>query len=415
MGKRLPAVALGAIGAGACAIAAFTTKIGNDYPGPPAQGSDFAGPPIAALAGGHVQRFFDSQPMMGPVTLILRAPVVALVRAFGGSQLSQYQLGCLVCLGLVAVMALAFLRPVLRERHTFALCGLALALVLAGPLTLKALEWGHPEELVGAALCVAALVLASRGRPLAAGVTLGLAIATKQWALLAFLPALFVAPRGRTTIAAATVGTAAALLLPMLLGNPHLFVYQNVHAGMVTGPGRFVIVTVTNVFLPYSRVIGEADNSTRTVLIHGIPTWVGQLSHPAVFAIAAALPLSLWTQRRQWSLEDGLLVLAVLFLVRCLLDPLTISYHHVPLFVTIVAYEVVRRRTVPVVALISAAWTFGLIEWVDAGTQPVLFNRLYLVWALGLLFYLGLEIRASWRRPAESDAAVVPPGAALAA
>ena len=74
--------------------------------------------------------------------------------------------------------------------------GVALGLCVANPLTLRALEIGHPEELLGAVLCVAAVLLAARDRPLWAGLLLGLAIANKQWALLAVGPVLLALPDG---------------------------------------------------------------------------------------------------------------------------------------------------------------------------------------------------------------------------
>ena len=53
---------------------------------------------------------------------------------------------------------------------------------------------GHPEELLGAALCAGA-VLAAAARPLElAGVLLGLAVANKAWALLAVGPVLLALP-----------------------------------------------------------------------------------------------------------------------------------------------------------------------------------------------------------------------------
>src|SRR2546421_338648 len=57
-------------------------------------------------------------------------------------------------------------------------------LCVVNPVTFKALWWGHPEEVLGAALCVGAVLAAGRGRTGTGGLLLGLAIATKQWALL---------------------------------------------------------------------------------------------------------------------------------------------------------------------------------------------------------------------------------------
>ena len=57
-------------------------------------------------------------------------------------------------------------------------------LAILTPASRAAVESGHPEEMLAAALCVIALLVSDR-RPLWAGVALGLALATKQWAVLA--------------------------------------------------------------------------------------------------------------------------------------------------------------------------------------------------------------------------------------
>ena len=89
----------------ASSYAAFSAPVGADYPGPACKGCDFAGPPINALASGHLTRFFETQPFMGPFTLLLRAPVVAVARLAGGGELSQYRLGALICLLLAAALS----------------------------------------------------------------------------------------------------------------------------------------------------------------------------------------------------------------------------------------------------------------------------------------------------------------------
>src|SRR5207302_1694865 len=92
------------------------------------------------------------------------------------------------------------------------------------PLTLPALELGHPEELLGACLLIAAVLLAgeegSRSRPLLAGAALGLAIANKQWALLAAGPVLLATPPAlRLRCGAAAAAVAAAVLVPLLFAS----------------------------------------------------------------------------------------------------------------------------------------------------------------------------------------------------
>ena len=100
------------------------------------------------------------------------------------------------------------------------------ALCLVNPLTWEAIRLGHPEELLGGALCVGAVLAALRGRTLPAAVLLGLALATKQWAVIAVLPVLAAAPgaarapvRGRDRHRAAPHGPARARQPCELLGS----------------------------------------------------------------------------------------------------------------------------------------------------------------------------------------------------
>ena len=91
-------------------------------------------------------------------------------------------------------------------------------LVVVNPITLSAVHSGHPEEVLGGALAVLAVVCAARGRSLLAAVALGLAIGTKQWTLLAVLPVLFAAPattRRNIAVVAGTIGIVLALAAPL--------------------------------------------------------------------------------------------------------------------------------------------------------------------------------------------------------
>src|SRR5206468_12332940 len=117
-------------------------------------------------------------------------------------------------LGLLALCAwlLREMRRAGRSEAERAMVGVAL---LLSPLAVRALHWGHPEELLGAALCVGAVIAAARGRWILAGIMLGCAIATKQWAALAVLPALIATPAPvRVRLVSATAVVALAFTVP---------------------------------------------------------------------------------------------------------------------------------------------------------------------------------------------------------
>src|SRR6202035_2924123 len=85
------------------------------------------------------------------------------------------------------------------------------------PVTLYALQDGHPEELLGAVLCVAAVLAAQRRHAGWAGLLLRLALLNQEWALLAIAPVLVALPayRWRTLALAGTI--AVGFYLPLLL------------------------------------------------------------------------------------------------------------------------------------------------------------------------------------------------------
>lgn len=382
--------ALAVLAVATSSYAAFSSPVGADYPGPACKGCDFAGPPIDALASGHLTRFFETQPFMGPFTLLLRAPVVAVARLAGGGELSQYRLGALICLLLAAALSGLLLAGMPPRRWQWLLRALLLALILAGPLTLKALWWGHPEELVGGLLCACAVLLASRGKPLLAGLALGLAIATKQWALLAILPVLVMCERHRLRLLAVAAGVAALLIVPMLIGDPGLFLSQNLQAGLALSGAKTAGVTPTNIWFAYGKevatVIGSGGGTG-----YGIPAALSAITHPLALATGLALPLLFWRRFPRPTAADALMLLALVFLMRCLLDPLTVSYHHVPFFIAIAASEGLRRRGLPVVTVVSAAALWAIAHWVAPTQDAVLLNGTYLAWALPVVGYLAFR------------------------
>jgi hypothetical protein len=77
--------------------------------------------------------------------------------------------------------------------------------------------------------------------------------------------------------------------------------------------------------------------------------------------------------------------------MRCLLDPLTVSYHHAPFFVAIAASEGLRRRGLPVVTVVSAAALWAIAHWVAPTQDAALLNATYLAWALPVAGYLALR------------------------
>jgi len=131
-----------------------------------------AGPALQALAAGHLSAFLHLAPAYGG-SLLERAPFALLPGLWGGGALAVYRMVALPCLLASAVLGVWLVARMRSEGRSRLARAVALGVCVANPITLRALEVGHPEELLGGSLCVIAVLLAGRGRALAAGVVLG--------------------------------------------------------------------------------------------------------------------------------------------------------------------------------------------------------------------------------------------------
>jgi hypothetical protein len=376
-------IVLACLLAALAATIALTAPLGGDYPGPTCPTCDYAGPPIDALVHGHLPLFFHTQPVMGSFSLLLRAPFVALSHVGHHGLRWEYRLGSLACLLGVALLAWLLISAMARRGRSLLSQGLIAALLLASPLTFMALSWGHPEELLAGALCVIAILLVTRRQPVLGGVALGLALATKPWAWLAVLPVLLVATGSRRRVLISALIGGGLLTLPMFLGDPARFLHLTRAFG-VAGSG----VTPTNIWWPYAHLAGIQITPHGSMDAYAVPGWMGAIAHPLVAIIGVALPLWIWKGRRTLDAADALNLMAAVLLVRCVLDPLTYSYHNVPTLLAVISAEAVSRRRVPYVSLVSTAALWAITKLVAPAGNPDLLNRTYLLWALATLVYL---------------------------
>ncbi|HTB49931.1 MAG TPA: glycosyltransferase 87 family protein, partial [Solirubrobacteraceae bacterium] len=176
-----------------------------------------ARPAFDALAAGHVLEFLRLAPVYGG-SLLERAPFALLPSLWGGGELAVYRMVALPCLLAAAALGVWLVARMRAEGRSRLCRAVVLGLCVASPLTLQALEIGHPEELLGACMCVAAVLLANRNRMVPAALILGLAIANKEWALLAIGPVLLALPAKRRLLCLSIAGAvAAAVLAPLVL------------------------------------------------------------------------------------------------------------------------------------------------------------------------------------------------------
>jgi hypothetical protein len=358
---------------------------------------------IDALADGRVGRFFAAQPPTGPLSLLARAPAVALVRARGGTVVDEYRAGALVCMLALVAFGTA-LALVLKGR------GAPMYLVLIGaaacvitPVTGSVLFWGHPEDFVGGALAVGAVILALSGWPAAAGVALGLGVATKLWVLFVAIPVLAAMPRRvRVRAALLSMAAAAALIVPMAVGNPDAFWRANTQLSKDgSQPGALSQASAW-------WVVGHDAEFTQIETTAGVPHlvrhegWVlprglARLALPGLAAICLGLGLLWWLRTRDQDrrVATALALAALVLLVRSPLDPANHSYTHLPFFLALVSWETVSRRRLPVVTAL-AMLGLQLLRSGPGTLGDGLFNAVYLTGVGALAGYLCIAVFGGW-------------------
>jgi hypothetical protein len=370
------------------------------------------GAAFRALIAGDVGGYLSQLPAYGG-SLVLRAPFASAAAALGGGELAVYRAVSIPCVLALVVLAMMLLRRMDGRGRSTGARALVLGLCVANPVTLRALEIGHPEELLCAVFAIAAVLVAIDGRTVPAAVLLGLAIASKSWAVLAIGPVLLALP-GRRVLALALAGvTTIAVLSPILLAGSH--------DALVTGATQ----TGSVIFVPWQAFwfLGEAGH----VVIGGNglpkpagyrvpPEWLSPLTHPMIAFLV--VPLSLAWARVHRALprfggEQILLLLALLFLLRCVLDPWNVVYYELPFLLALLAWEgLCRPERPPVLALAMTAVVWVTFERAPDWLSPDMQCVLLLAWAVPLAAHLARQ--AFWP-PAPAERAPAPAVGAPAA
>lgn len=359
-----------------------------------------ARPAIDALVQGHLTTFFALAPVYGG-SLLERAPFALAPSLWGGGDLAIYRTMALPCL--LAAIALGLW--LLARTRALGLDRLAqlvvLGLCVANPLTLAALELGHPDELFGGVLCVAAVLLAFSSRPAWAGLALGLAFANKQWAILAVGPVLLALPARRALCLSVAGAVSVAFLAPFALFGSSAFV-AGVKGAASPGSTIFQPWQLWWFFGHHGHVVrgtfGAIKPSYRTA-----PGWTATISHPLIVGLALPLTLGVWVRWRRAlgqakasvnRLPDTLLLLALLLLLRCVLDTWDIVYYPLPFVLALGAWETLGPRRVPVLALTSAVVVWAGWRWLPSYTSADFQAAFFLAWTVPLAAGLALALYA---------------------
>ncbi|HEX4435617.1 MAG TPA: hypothetical protein VH061_02370 [Solirubrobacteraceae bacterium] len=375
-------------------------------------------PAAEALARLHIGEFLRVAPIYGG-SLIERAPFALLPSLWHGGSLAVYRMLALPCLlagAALGVLLVSRMRAAGRPRLAR---GIVLGVCVANPVTLIALELGHPEELLGAVLCIVAVLLASVASPsrrqaLLAGALLGLAIANKQWAVLAAAPVLLALPGNRRAICAASAFVVALVLIaPLLLGS----------SGGYAAGAKGAVAPGSTIFQPWQiwwffGAHGHAVHGLLTGVKPGYragPAWAGTISHPLILLAGALIAVALWWHWRgtRLPLREALLALAVTLLARSLLDTWDTFYYLLPALLALAAWESESSsRQPPVIALALSLVLWGQSQWLGGSASPDLQSAIFISSMLPLTVALGvLLFRSPGSRRSRSSAAEVIPGA----
>jgi len=382
------AIAFAAVGVWAMS---FLTLYGfgwNDY-------ATEVAPAYAALTSGHLLTFLQLSPGYGG-SLELRAPFALLPGLWGGGAVAVYQavsVPALVAAALLGVWLVARMRDIGAGRIARAT---ALGLCVVNPVTLYALQDGHAEELLGAVACVAAVLAAQRGHAGWSGILLGLAIANKQWALLAIGPVLLALPAHRVRAAVIAGVLAACFYLPLWLAS---------HVGGGSGsPGALTVAGGGAIFQPWQLwwFLGSHSQTVRDsfgavkIGYRTPPAWIQSIDHPLIVALAVPVTAFAVLRRR----TDAMLLLAFLLAIRFAFDTWDTVYYPLPFIFALLAWESLDRRRPPVLALTASVVVWLVFIVVPEHVSPDEQAAVFLLAAVPALLALAIALFApgAWSR-----------------
>ena len=366
-----------------------------------------AGPPIDDLAHLRIHEALSHTVAMGPLSLFFRAPFAALGQLVGTGgkanyYLDDYRFGTFACLVVGGLFGIALARYAEKLGRGPLVCGAAVVLSIVNPVTLRAVHFGHPEEVFGAALLAGAMLAAVARRPWLAAALVALAVANKQWGLIG-LPAVLVVlwasvgwQRLRTA-ALILVGIGALLAIPVLVADAQGVYDMTKRMADIRG----TYVFPANIWYSIAPELPPLKAAHSMLGLRDIPDWLGLIARPLIILMGIVVPLAFAKRVRQDVLHRAFPLLALVMLLRCALDPADNGYYHVPFLLALIAADAIDGRfwaTAIACVLLQAPTTLHM--------SALDLSRFYVVWAPLFAVYLGFRTygfeasaaRASFRR-----------------
>ena len=340
-----------------------------------------AAPAFGALAHGDLSGFVSAVPSYGG-SFVLRAPFALLAGLMGAGENGVFVAVALP--GLIGVVVLVTRLAATARGRGWPVWGCVglIGAIVAGQSTVNSLSFGHAEELLVSALAIGAVLAARSGREWTAGVLLGLAVAGKQSAVVAAPVVLIAFPRLPWRAALAAALSSGAVLAPLALAARGF-----AHAGALSATDLGGIFKPAQVWW----FLGHHDVVPGHPGFRIGPSWLDGVVRPLLVASAAACAL-VW--RRLPRRADLLGLLALVFLLRCVLDPWNNVYYHAPFLLALAAWEAHCARRAPWATLAAALALRFSFEFVPTFASPDGEAAAYLAWAVPATALLALAVFA---------------------
>jgi hypothetical protein len=354
-----------------------------------------AGPPIDALVHLRLHDFLAARPDMGPLSLLLRAPFVALAHVFGSGAnnhppedyrywLDDYRWGVFPCAALAGFFGIWLAREVAARGRGLLACSAIVVIATINPVTLRAIHFGHPEEMLGAALLAGAMLAAILRRPWLAAGLLALAVVNKQWALIgatAVLVALYASVGWERFKSAVLLlaGITVAVVVPLLI----------VDAGSLWKLTKEMADLRNTYTFPADIWYGFAPDLSAEVAanslggLRAMPDWLGAIARPLIVTMGIVVPLLLARRVREDVVQRAFPMLALVMLLRCALDPADNGYYHVPFLLALLGADAFSGR------FYATALALVFLQFpTTVQPTPEDLNRFYIAWAMPFAIYL---------------------------
>lgn len=341
-----------------------------------------AWPSYRLLDHGHFLAFLRAGPAYVG-SLLMRAPFALAASAFGAAPRTVYFVTALPCVVAPAMLA-GFLAANRSEhpgedrvdRSGRGLRPIDLFMIM--PPAVVALIDGHPEDILGATLCVSAVLFAQRGWGKAAGFAVGVALINKPWAVVVVPLVFAVMPADRRLAGLITmVVTAGAVMIPVTA----------IRAASPGSAGGSLGSVSVGIFLVPQLLWWFGRNS-----------WVAREAHVLLVVVIWFVTAVWWWARvrgrgRVPRLEEALLALALVFFLRAALDPWDNLYYFAPFMLTLTVYEeppgFPRLTWLYVILLVIVVPAAGVLSGLGADGHAAVFTAFALItiaWLIRRLF-----------------------------